>query len=145
VALGALDKKRGSPTYVNVINIQHGQVARNTWPLGEAPETIDAHDSESGVFADPLTDCAPQKGWTQNPLEGDCYSTQSAHFCTVSLPPQGITGTEEVEFFGDPSMMRRRNVQDGCDATPPGSLCHANAGARPLFRIDNAIRPFRGR
>jgi len=32
------------------------------------------------------------------------YSTQSAHFCTSSLPPQGITGTVEVEFFGEPSM-----------------------------------------
>ena len=30
---------------------------------------------------------------------------QSAHFATASLP-HGIIGTEEVEFFGDPSMIR---------------------------------------
>jgi hypothetical protein len=31
------------------------------------------------------------------------FSTHSAHFCTSSLPPQGMIGTEEVEFFGEPS------------------------------------------
>jgi hypothetical protein len=34
------------------------------------------------------------------------YCTQSAHFWMVSLPPQAITGTEDVEFFGEPSMRR---------------------------------------
>jgi hypothetical protein len=29
----------------------------------------------------------------------------SPHFCTaVSLVPQGMIGTEDVEFFGDPSI-----------------------------------------
>jgi hypothetical protein len=32
-------------------------------------------------------------------------STQSAHLATGS-PPQGMIGTVEVEFFGEPSMMR---------------------------------------
>jgi hypothetical protein len=31
-------------------------------------------------------------------------STQSAHFWISSPAPHGITGTEEVEFFGEPSM-----------------------------------------
>jgi hypothetical protein len=33
------------------------------------------------------------------------FSIQSAHFATGSLP-HGMIGTEEVEFFGDPSMIR---------------------------------------
>jgi hypothetical protein len=37
---------------------------------------------------------------------GDSYfSIQSTHFATGSLP-HGMIGTEEVEFFGDPSMIR---------------------------------------
>ncbi len=31
------------------------------------------------------------------------YSGQSAHFCT-SLPPQGITGTVDVELFAEPAI-----------------------------------------
>ena len=31
-------------------------------------------------------------------------STQSAHFSTLSFAPQGMIGTEEVEFFGEPSI-----------------------------------------
>jgi hypothetical protein len=38
--------------------------------------------------------------------ERRAYSTQSAHFCTSSPPPHGITGTEDVEFFGEPSIRR---------------------------------------
>jgi hypothetical protein len=37
------------------------------------------------------------------PSKGN-YSTQSAHFCTSSLPPQGITGTDDVELFGEPAI-----------------------------------------
>ena len=33
------------------------------------------------------------------------FSTQSAHFGT-SVVPHGMIGTVEVEFFGEPSMMR---------------------------------------
>jgi hypothetical protein len=47
-----------------------------------------------------LRECAP-KSAVFSPI---AYSTQSAHFCTSSLEPHGITGTEEVEFFGEPSM-----------------------------------------
>ena len=32
------------------------------------------------------------------------FSIQSAHFATLPLP-HGMIGTEEVEFFGDPSMI----------------------------------------
>lgn len=33
------------------------------------------------------------------------YWMNSPHFCTVaSPPPQGMIGTEEVEFFGEPSI-----------------------------------------
>jgi hypothetical protein len=32
------------------------------------------------------------------------FSTQSAHFCTSSLAPHGMTGTDDVEFFGEPSI-----------------------------------------
>jgi hypothetical protein len=38
------------------------------------------------------------------PLPPAHGSTQSAHFWISSLAPHGITGTEEVEFFGEPSM-----------------------------------------
>jgi hypothetical protein len=31
-------------------------------------------------------------------------SIQSAHFSTLASPPQGMIGTEEVEFFGEPSI-----------------------------------------
>jgi hypothetical protein len=31
-------------------------------------------------------------------------SIQSAHFSTCPSVPHGITGTEEVEFFGEPSI-----------------------------------------
>jgi hypothetical protein len=34
------------------------------------------------------------------------FSTQAAHFCTAASAPQGMIGTVEVEFFGEPSMMR---------------------------------------
>jgi hypothetical protein len=34
------------------------------------------------------------------------YSTQSAHFGTSAFVPHGMIGTLEVEFFGEPSMMR---------------------------------------
>jgi len=34
------------------------------------------------------------------------YSNQSAHFGTSPFVPQGMIGTLEVEFFGEPSMMR---------------------------------------
>src|SRR5262249_12318046 len=37
------------------------------------------------------------------------FSTQSAHFATES-PPHGMIGTDEVEFFGEPSMMRSLNT-----------------------------------
>ena len=32
------------------------------------------------------------------------FSTQSAHFATLPIP-HGMIGTEDVEFFGDPSMI----------------------------------------
>jgi hypothetical protein len=38
--------------------------------------------------------------------ESDHYpSIQSPHFCTSPLAPQGMIGTDEVEFFGEPSMI----------------------------------------
>jgi integrase len=39
-------------------------------------------------------------------LESNYFSRKSAHFCIWSLCPQGIIGTDEVECFGEPSMMR---------------------------------------
>src|SRR5208282_3052375 len=36
-----------------------------------------------------------------------CYfSTKSSHFWIWSFAPQGMIGTDEVEFFGEPSMRR---------------------------------------
>jgi hypothetical protein len=32
------------------------------------------------------------------------YPTQSAHLCAASPAPHGITGTDDVEFFGEPSI-----------------------------------------
>jgi hypothetical protein len=33
------------------------------------------------------------------------YCTKSPHFSIVALPePQGMTGTDDVEFFGEPSI-----------------------------------------
>jgi hypothetical protein len=32
------------------------------------------------------------------------FSIQSAHFATLPLP-HGMIGTDDVEFFGDPSMI----------------------------------------
>ena len=40
-------------------------------------------------------------------LESNYFSRKSAHFCIWSFCPQGIIGTDEVEFFGEPSSMRR--------------------------------------
>jgi hypothetical protein len=38
---------------------------------------------------------------------GHRYLTKSPHFSmAVSAWPQGMIGTDDVEFFGDPSMMR---------------------------------------
>jgi hypothetical protein len=38
-------------------------------------------------------------------LERLAYWMNSPHFCTVASPaPQGMTGTDEVEFFGEPSI-----------------------------------------
>ncbi len=34
------------------------------------------------------------------------FSTQSAHFATSEFAPQGMIGTDEVEFFGEPSISR---------------------------------------
>jgi hypothetical protein len=34
------------------------------------------------------------------------FETQSAHFWTWSLAPHGMIGTDEVEFWGDPSISR---------------------------------------
>jgi aspartyl-tRNA synthetase len=34
------------------------------------------------------------------------FSTNSAHLSTAPAPPHGMIGTVEVEFFGEPSMMR---------------------------------------
>ena len=39
-------------------------------------------------------------------LESNYFSRKSAHFCIWSFCPQGIIGTDEVEFFGEPSMRR---------------------------------------
>ena len=39
-------------------------------------------------------------------LEFNYFSRKSAHFCIWSFCPQGIIGTDEVEFFGEPSMRR---------------------------------------
>ncbi len=36
-------------------------------------------------------------------FENQC-SIQSAHFSTWPSAPHGITGTDEVEFFGEPSI-----------------------------------------
>jgi hypothetical protein len=38
--------------------------------------------------------------------QADYFSSQSAHFGTAASPPQGMIGTLEVEFFGEPSMIR---------------------------------------
>jgi hypothetical protein len=32
------------------------------------------------------------------------YPTQSAHLCAASPAPHGITRTDDVEFFGEPSI-----------------------------------------
>ena len=34
------------------------------------------------------------------------FSTKSPHFSIWSAEPHGMIGTEDVEFFGEPSMMR---------------------------------------
>src|SRR5690606_30678321 len=37
---------------------------------------------------------------------GTYFSTQSAQRGTSTLPPHGMIGTDDVEFFGEPSMRR---------------------------------------
>ena len=34
------------------------------------------------------------------------FSTKSAQRCTSAFAPHGMIGTEDVEFFGEPSMIR---------------------------------------
>jgi hypothetical protein len=38
------------------------------------------------------------------------FSMKSAHFGTSACAPQGMIGTLDVEFFGEPSMMRSENT-----------------------------------
>jgi hypothetical protein len=47
----------------------------------------------------------PKHPGTAKRSEGSDHCTKSPHFSTAaSAGPHGITGTEEVEFFGDPSI-----------------------------------------
>jgi hypothetical protein len=61
-----------------------------------------------GIDAKPRGYCPVLAGFTPAMTEERWVaaqrSTQSAHFSTWSVVPHGMIGTEEVEFFGEPSM-----------------------------------------
>ena len=55
------------------------------------------------IYCSALVEPATQCGFVPLAKTSQC-SIQSAHFSTCPSGPHGMTGTEEVEFFGEPSI-----------------------------------------
>ena len=62
---------------------------------GEEPPFVAEYPFMAGLIAEG----GPSRQVGERP-----YSTQSAHFGTSVAAPQGMIGTVEVEFFGEPSI-----------------------------------------
>src|SRR4051812_230615 len=75
-----------------------------------APPSISGSDARACAAPVPLASAGDKRTKSRPqpiPTEpGALYpSIQSPHFCTSPLAPQGMIGTDEVEFFGEPSMI----------------------------------------
>jgi hypothetical protein len=110
---------------VQHICLRSGWVHRGEPPGFSKGQSVSAEYSHSAHICFTIARIGPLHSlYAVNQSNRVSYSSQSAHFCTASLPPQGITGTLEAGTIAD-------QLGQHLDVSLPG---RSSSGPSPRFR-----------